>query len=254
MLVSRNKSLQNEVVLRAYLDVCLLDHDGRERSRCSTGEQWEHLLIKGSMSWVFFSRCLRLLEPLCLLAGRDRHGGKWETQAWPWPPLDSWGNPEGDILVNGMSMGCCVARLRHRLQPGQLPPAWAGHNMSWEGKGFGMLRWVEDWRSCSQVQISRTHNPRMAGYLMPSNFHLLILIPQPPGTFKPRESHAVHAPISQLSEFLSFSTAAEKPSGMPWGSQVSIDTAWAVWLTCHLINSKINSLRVFNSHSLWCWS
>lgn len=45
---------------------------------------------------------------------------------------------------------------------------------------------------------------------MPSNFHLLILIPEPPWTFMPRESHVVHISMSQLSTFPSFSTGCRK--------------------------------------------
>jgi len=85
------------------------------------------------------------------------------------------------------------------------------------------LQWLDGWRTCNQVHISL----KMAGYFSPSSFHLLILVLVTPGTFVPRESRVTNASVSQLTEIPQFSTAAEKPSGIPWDSQVSTDTGRA---------------------------
>lgn len=77
-----------------------------------------------------------------------------------------------------------------------------------------MLRWLDGWRSCNQVQIL-VWDLEMAGYFMSSNFHLLNLFPVTPVTLMLRESCVVDASMSQLGKFPQLQKSSDGPLGTP---------------------------------------
>ncbi|XP_054697636.1 uncharacterized protein LOC129212698 [Grus americana] len=112
------------------------------------------------------------------------------------------------VQAAAASLGHCV----------QLPPPWGGWKMC-EQRGSARSGGCGGRMAGDPVTRCRfgfgNHSPGMAGCFTPSNFHLLILVPVTPGTSAPRGSHVVNVSMSQQNEFPQFSTAAEKPSGIP---------------------------------------